>query len=165
MFESEKVINQVFEACYQAYKASDKFNVEKVITELALPKPENDQDTYWQNKNVTNALNILEKSKLISGTIEPEYTNNLRLLKEVRYGKVTQFGKLTILTPKFFRYLIICIFLQKNKLISLLGVLSFAKLAHSAYLGLGILSGWLEYIAAAIILYVLYLLISKAIND
>ncbi len=163
-FEAERFINQVFEACHAISLENGKFDAEGVINKLALPPAPDKQGDYWQKKNVTNSLNILEKAKLISGAVHPEYTDNLRLLKEVRYGEITTFGKMTKRIPSIFRCSIIFLYLQKQRILAILGTLSFVKLAHNAYIGAGLLSGWIEQIAALIIIYIMYLLIRKIID-
>ena len=163
-FEAERFINRVFESCYAVWSDKGQFNAEAVIVHLNLPPVPDGQDGYWQKKNVTNSLNVLERAKLISGTIQPEYTTNLRLLKEVRYGEITSFGKITKRLPTLFRGIVIFLYLRKQKLTALLGTLAFVKLAHNAYIGTELLSGWLAHIAALIILYIVYLLIRKIID-
>ena len=165
MFDSEKVITEVFSACEKVFNKHSKFNATQVIESLNLPEALTDKDKYRQKKSVTNAPNILEKSGFISGVIEPEYTSNLRLLKEVRYGEISTKGRIFAKLPVCVQIFILFLVLQKNKIISLLGVLSFAKLTHNAYLGLGILTDWLGYVAAAIVLYILYLLIIRTLDS
>lgn len=165
MFDSEKVIIEVFEACKNVFDEHKRFNESQVLKHLNLPDATTDQERYWQQKNVTNSLNILEKAGFISGAIEPEYTPSIRLLKEVRYGEIAAKGQLFSWLPRCLKIFILFVILQKNKIISLMGVLAFAKLAHNAYLGLGLLAGWLEYVAIIIILYILYLLICKALDS
>jgi len=161
MFESIRFINQVYEACYSLYSDNDSFKAEEVIKKLQLPPASDEEGNYWQKKNTTNSLNILERSGLISGAIKPEYTKNLGLLKEVRHGSITSLGKKL---PKFFRMVWIYIYIKKQKILAVLGVLSFVRLASNAYIGASLVSNWIEYLAALIILYILYLLLLRVFD-
>jgi hypothetical protein len=83
MFDTEKYIDAVFTECatvgeFQAETLFQKF------VESNLPG----EDAYYQKKNVTNALGFLESKRLFVGKTRPEFTPNLRLLKEVRCGNV-----------------------------------------------------------------------------
>lgn len=158
MFESIRFINQVYEACYTIYSEHSSFNAEAVIEKLQLPPAPDQEANYWQKKNTTNSLNILERAGLISGAIKPEYTENLGFLKEVRYGSITSLGKVL---PKFFRMIWIYTYIKKQKILAVLGVLSFVRLANNAYIGASLVSNWIEYLAALIILYILYLLLLR----
>lgn len=163
-FETERFINRVFEACYAVWTEKQKFDAGDVIDKLALPKaPDNDGD-YWQKKNVTNSLNVLERARFISGQVQPEYTKNFRLLVEKRHGQITTLGKILKHLPPIIRCFIIFLYLQKQRILAILGTLSFVKLAHNAYIGAGLLTGWIEQIAALVVLYIIYLLIRKIID-
>ena len=91
-FQAERFINEVFQACLAIEKENGKFVAEQVIAKMDLPPPADGKEHYWQKKNTTDALNILEHAKLISGSIEPKFTLGLRLLIEVRYGHISGIG-------------------------------------------------------------------------
>ena len=164
LFRSARLVNQVFEACYTVYKKNGNFSAKTVIEKLDLSPATDKQGEYWQVKNITNSLNVLEVAKFISGAIQPEYTKNLGFLMEVRYGNITYLGRILKSFPEIIRVIVISLFLQRKKAIAILGVLSFVRLFHNAYLGTALIKGWFEYIAAVIILYILYLCLRKIID-
>jgi hypothetical protein len=106
-------------------------------------------------------LSILENARIIAGHISPEYTSNLRLLKEVRYGTLTKWGKALASMPRIIRLAALCIYLQKQRILELLGTLAFLRLAYNAYSGAILLAGWFEYGAALLLAYLTYLGIRK----
>jgi|GEM_PF-2612120 len=165
MFDSEKFISKVFKICLSVSKNDREFNSEQIIQEFDFPKENiGSQADYWRKKNVTVSLTVLEKTRLISGAIKPEFTPNFPLTKEVRYGKITWLGGLFEMLPEIFTCTLIFFYLQKQRIISILGVFAFVRLATNAYKGAEIISGWLEQVAAIILLYILYLLIKKIID-
>lgn len=163
-FQAERFINEVFQACLAIEKENGKFVAEQVITKLDLPPPADDKEAYWQKKTTTDALNILERAKLISGSIEPEFTPGLCLFKEVRYGHLSSIGNFLKKLPPVGVCTWVFIYRSKQRIIGVLGVLSFVKLANNAYIGAELISGWLELIAAIIILCIFYMLIRKIID-
>lgn len=163
MLEAEKFINEIFENCISAFSESGNFDAEAVLTKT-YSKIESDKAGYWQKKNMTDAMNILERMKLISSEVEPEFTKNIRFLKEVRYGEITRWGKIFSKLPKVVRCIFIYLYRRKSGAVSILGVLSFVHLSRNAYSSALLLSGWLEYISAAILLYILYLFFKGLID-
>lgn len=163
MLEAEKFINEIFENCVSAFLENGTFDAEAVLLKT-YSKIESDKAGYWQKKKMTNVMNILERMKLISSEIEPEFTKNVRLLKEARYGAITQWGKVFVKLPKILKYVLIYLYRRKSSAVSILGVFSFIHLSRNAYSGALLLSGWLEYISAAILLYILYLFFKGLID-
>lgn len=66
--------------------------------------------------------------------------------------------------PVPFRIGAIALFLKRKKAMAILVSLSFVRLAYNAYIGTVLLAGWIEYIAAIIILYFIYLCILKMLQ-
>ena len=156
MLEAEKFINEVFESCVSIAAEGQDFNAMTVIAKI-FQEIEDGETGYWQKKNVTDAMNIIERMKLISGRVQPEYTKNVKLLLEVRYGKVTAWGHFFKKLPSLLKWILLYLYRRKKSVLSILGVLSFVHLSRNAYSGAMILSGWLEYIAAMFLLYLLFL--------
>lgn len=156
MLEAEKFINEVFDNCVSIASEGQDFNAEAVIAKT-FQEIEDGETGYWQQKNVTDAMNIIERMKLITGRVQPEYTKNVRLLLEVRYGQVTAWGYFFKNLPGIFKWILIYLYRHKKSAFSILAVLSFVHLSRNAYSGAVILSGWLEYIAAMFLLYLLFL--------
>lgn len=150
-FEAERLINKVFETCCAVYAEKGSFNAETIITKLDLLSVPDKESDYWQKENIKNSLTILEKVKLIAGSIKPEYTD-VGCLKKVRYGTITTLGKRL---PKMIRLTVIAIYRRKQKFLATLGVLSFVPLIYKAYIGVVLLSSWIEHIAVIIIFYIL----------
>lgn len=163
MFQEEKFISDIFDVCIKATNDQGKFNAQQII-ESAFPEKRDGADGYWMQKNTTYALGVLESAKLISGFIQPEYTKNMRLTKEVRYGKITSLGKLFNNLPLFLKRSYLFIYRTRKGLISFLAVLAFIKLSFNAMQGAALLAGWIEYIAAMLLIYIAYVLIRKIID-
>ncbi len=162
-FQAENFINDIFENCVFTVTEGQEFNAETVIKRV-FPKIEEGDAGYWQKKNVTDAMNVLERMKLICGEIKPEYTKNVRLLKEVRYGQITALGNFFKKLPKPLKCFFISAYLHRKGALSVLGVLAFITLCRNAAIGITILSGWVEYIAALVLLYLLYLAFKRLID-
>jgi hypothetical protein len=163
MFQEAKFISDIFDVCIKATNDQGKFNAQQII-DAAFPQKPDGAEGYWMQKNSTDALGVLESAKLISGSIQPEYTKNLRLTKEVRYGQITTFGKLFNNFPLFLKRYYLFMYLTRKGLISFLAVLAFIKLSFNAMQGAALLAGWIEYIAALLLIYIAYVLIRKIID-
>jgi len=155
ILEKERHVDHVFETCCDLCRTAGSFTAEGVIAAI-VQSPENGEAGYWQQKNITTALSALERARLIAGKIQPEYTTNLRLLKEVKHGKVTWLGRLFCKLPFWVRVVIFKLFLVRESLTALVGVFALVSLLRNAYLGASLLGGWLDYVAATIVLFVLY---------
>ena len=153
--EEEKFIDTVFKHCCEIIAEHTEFNIESIIAKT-YPTIEDGEAGYWQKKNVTEAMNILSRMKLISSRIQPEYTPNVRLLKEVRYGQISKLGKCFVRLPALLRALLILSYRQQKRLLSWLGVFSFLKFCHKAFVDIPIFTSWLDYFAAAILTWLLY---------
>lgn len=159
MLETEKYLDAVFVECvrlkeFKAHALFEKF----VDSNLS------GEDTYHEKKNVTNALGFLESKHFFAGETKPEFTPNLRLLTEVRYGSLATLGKVMAHVPRSLRIGLFFVLLRWKACLSILGSLAFFKLAHNAYLGAVLLAGWLEYVSAAILFWIVYLLIRRALT-
>lgn len=164
MLEAEKIIIEVLSSCHNVYERNDTFNAKQIIENMNLIETNSDKEKYWQEKNITNSLNHLEKIGFIEGNDEPEYTSSSRILKEVRYGRVTKKGKIFNKLPNSIKITTLSLIMNKNKFLSLLGILSLIKLVHNANLGLSLLAGWLEWLSVAIVLFIIFTLISRALE-
>ncbi|MCI5048928.1 MAG: hypothetical protein MRY32_01145 [Rickettsiales bacterium] len=164
MLEVPQVINHIFEECVTTHSIEGTFDTDAILKNLDTPEAANDNERYIQKLNVANALNFLEKNKLISHTMKIEFTENLRLPLEKPQGRITKFGQFVRLMPKPARIALIAILNIKRHILAWLGVLSFLKLSYNAYTGAIIASSWVEYIAAAIVAYILYLFSLKILS-
>jgi hypothetical protein len=114
------------------------------------------EELYYANRYTSNILSLLETMKLLAGDTRPEYTKSTRLLMEVRYAKVTWMGRVAGHFPSFVRQFAFMVFLQRNRVTALLGVISLGKFLLNAYHGVKVFAGWSEYAAALVIGYILY---------
>jgi hypothetical protein len=156
-------IDKVFIACIELAKADGTFTAKAVVARVAPPGLEGD-DSYYADQNVSASIRILEHMRLMSGQTRPEYTPSLRLLMEVRHGHSTRLGATVSRLPAYLRYLLLVVYIQRKRVTSILGVLAFVRLLSNAYQGAALLGGWIEYVAALMLLYILYLVIKKAIG-
>jgi hypothetical protein len=157
MFKQEKFIDQVFQQCC-AQNQQGEFNAQKIIEGVI---PEEEVKEYWAQKNTTNALNVLEKMRLISGRIEPEYTERHRFLKEVRYGRITKFGNFLKHLPKVARLAWFRLYIVRNDFIAILVILSFITLTVRAFQAIGLIWGAVEYGCVVLLIFILAFLISR----
>jgi hypothetical protein len=156
VFAAEKFIDDVFQSCCGIASTGAEFNVESV-KERIYQVIEEDEGGFWQTKNVTDALGILENMRLISGRIQPEFTNNIRLLKQVRYGNITAIGRYFGALPRVVRCGVVYVYRKKRIILSALGSLSFVYLCSRAYLGAAFLASWSEYLALAVVAVLAFL--------
>jgi hypothetical protein len=163
ILQVERFINEVFDNCVQVIAENHELTSERVIGKT-FTAIESGNNGYWQKKNVTESLNILERMKLVSGRVEPEFTPHLRFLLEVRHGQLTTWGRIFAKLPNFARVSLIYLYRRIKSVLSILGVLSFVHLSKNAYEGAQIVSGWLGYAAGFVLCYLLYLGIRKLIN-
>jgi hypothetical protein len=160
-FENVRFVNEVFSACCAVQAAKKAFTAEMIIAELNVPAASDRDARYWQDKNITAAMSILEATKFIRGSLKPKYTANLGLLIEVKHGTVTPLGNAAKRLPKFLRLLIFWTCLQRKKILAVLGSLALLRLIHNAYVGATLLPGFIEYMAVGIVAWISYIGIRK----
>jgi hypothetical protein len=66
---------------------------------------------------------------------------------------------------KFVRIVYYWVRIKQAAIVSFLGAFAFLKLCYNAYLGILLAAGWIEYIYISILLYVIALMIRKAIGQ
>lgn len=163
LFETEKFIDTVFDACCISGAEGKEFSGDLIRSQIA-PAPSSGEENYYQSKNMNGALNVIEGMRLIAGENKPEFTKNIRLLKEVRHARITAWGKIFKALPAICRWLMFFVYIRKKSALSIMGVLAFLKLSQNAIAGTAILAGWIEYFAVALILYLVFLAIRRLIN-
>ena len=98
MFEIESFIDKIFLECIHR----NTFKAEELFSKF-LPPEISKEDKYYCEKQITDALNFLERKSLITGQLKPEYTKNMGLLMEVRHGGIGRFGNILATCPKSVR--------------------------------------------------------------
>lgn len=163
IFETEKFVDTVFDACCISGAEGKEFAGDLIRSQIAKP-PSSGEENYYQSKNINGALNVIEGMRLIAGENKPEFTKNIRLLKEVRHARITTWGKVFKRLPAFCRWILFFTYMRKKSGLSILGALAFLKLSQNAIAGTAILAGWIEYLAVAVILYLVFLAIRRLID-
>lgn len=159
MFEIQAFIDKVFLVVVRL----KEFNAQDIFKNI-LPSGIEGEEKYYHEKQVKDALLFLEQIRFIKSQVRPEYTTNLRLTKEVRYGKVSNFGGWMAKSPYRMRYFYYWIYIKKNTFVSILAAFALLKLCYNAYLGILLTAGYIEYVYITIVLYVLVLAIRRAIS-
>lgn len=162
-FEREKFTVTVFKICHTQTLENTEFGADTIIKKI-YSEIGNEETGYWQKKSVTHSMSDLERMKLISGQIRPEFTPNHGFLIEAKYGRTTKLGDVFQKLPQFFQISCIYIFLRRKSFLAILGVLSFVRLAHNASSGLEIIAGWSSYLAAFVLMYLMFIILKRLIN-
>lgn len=160
MLQEEKFLDLVFTHCLRL----GSFVAKDIFQEL-LPSELTGEEKYYEERNITAALHWLQTMRLVTSEMKPEYTTYSRLLKEIRQGKVTKVARIVSRIPRIVRLRLFWVAIRwKSTFLPLLGGLAFLRLLYSAYAGAQILTGWIEYLCAVFVLYIIILLIRRALN-
>ena len=163
MFENSKFINKIFEICFEIENSKETITAKKVFAKTSSNTQEG-KDDYRHNKNIAEALSIIELMKLIRGRIEPEYTKNHGFLLEVRHAKISKWGHLFRRLPRQLKYIYVSLYLWRKNALSILGALAFLKLGNNALQGAKIVANLYEFILATILLYIIYVIFKRLIG-
>ena len=159
MLDIERTLDALLTECAQRAPFTPKDLYPKFVADDV-----DEQEKYEQESGLTRSLTFLERARLISGDVKVEFTQALRLRKEVKYGTLTKFGRLVTRAPRFLRLGLFFALLQWKRVAAILGAFASVKLLQNAYQGIVLAIGWVEYFAFLALIWVIYLLIRRALN-
>jgi len=163
VFRETKFIKYIFKICAEIDTKKNSITAERIF-EINPSNSDIKEEDYWHKKNITDALTIIEKMKLINGKTKPEYTKNLGLLKPIRHAKISKWGEFFRKLPDFLKELIIYIYLTRNTILFILGCLSLVKLGKNALEGAIIIATLYEAILVIILTYIVILILKRLLG-